>query len=115
GPARYPAPEETFAGYPTGLLEDHDRLRAVEGWEGVLPRLLERPLTSYADAARCREPAVLRAALEAARSPAPPAELDGLFPHRGSGRASVAWMLKYGLLRVVAAEEDAPTGEAPGR
>jgi glycosyltransferase involved in cell wall biosynthesis len=104
GPARYPAPEETFACYPTEVLGDDDAVQAVPGGERVLEMLQALPLTNYAAENRSREPAVLRAILAAAAAPCSLAELDRVFASAGVdagiARATLGWMLKYGLLQV---------------
>jgi glycosyltransferase involved in cell wall biosynthesis len=55
GPARYPAPEDSFAGYPTAVLEWEDRVQAVPGAEQQLATLLGTPLTAYAAEARVQD------------------------------------------------------------
>jgi glycosyltransferase involved in cell wall biosynthesis len=99
----FPAPEVSFAGYPTLLLEDGARVEAVPRAEAGLGLVLALPLTNYAREQRVGEEAVLRALLDEARSPRTLAEMDAAL-HRlgvghGAGRATLAWMLKYGLLR----------------
>ncbi len=105
GPARYPAPEETFAGYPTEVLGNNDAVQAMPGAERALETILTAPLTSYAPEGRCRDAATLRAVLAAAAAPCPLAELDRVFAGAGVefgvGRATLGWLLKYGLLQVV--------------
>jgi hypothetical protein len=103
GPPAYPAPEVSFLGYPTQLLEDGARVEAVPGAEADLGPILALPLTNYACDRRVGDEAVLRALLEETRSPRTLAELDAMLRRldvgHGAGRATVAWMLKYGLLR----------------
>jgi hypothetical protein len=104
GPARYPAPDHAFAGYPTVCLRDADLLEAAEGAGGELNTFLSLPLTSHATERRCRDAAVLQSILSAATRPRSVAELDDWLRRGGvtpeAGRATLAWMLKYGLLRV---------------
>ncbi len=108
GPSLYPAPEDTFAGYPTYLLDDGDRLRADEGSPARLEQLLKLAWVSYVVGERVPS-AALRGAVAAAASPRTVAELAGALGRAGvapaTGRLALAWMLKYGLLHVV--------GEAP--
>jgi glycosyltransferase involved in cell wall biosynthesis len=105
GPACYPAPEDSFAGYPTHLLGDEDRLETGCGVESRLERLLAMPLTSYSENRRSSDPAVLRAVLDAATTARVISDLDQVLLRLGvapaPGRATLAWMLKYGLLQVV--------------
>jgi glycosyltransferase involved in cell wall biosynthesis len=108
-PPCYPAPEVCFAGYPTHLLAEESRLVTVEGAEDVLGRVLAHPLTNYAQGRRVAEEAVLRAVLAEAASPRTIADLDELLSRhgvgKGPGRATLAWMLKYDLLRWAASKE----------
>jgi hypothetical protein len=104
GPAAYPAPERTFAGYPTRRLEDPDRLVPAPGAGDALDPLLAMPLTHHAAVRRVSDPAILRAAI--ARAPCSVDDLDRFWCKAGVahdiGRAILAWMLKYDLLRVEA-------------
>ena len=110
GPACYPAPEHTYAAYPTALLGDDDRVVADEDARERLTWLLGLPLTNYVAERRSADPEVLRSVLAAAASPRTLAELDGVLAGAGvrrvPGRATLAWMLKYGLLR--------PASDLPG-
>ncbi len=103
GPPCYPAPEWSFAGYPTLLLGQDDSLEAAPGAGDDLGQLLAQPLTSYASDRRIGDEAALRAILAAASNPRTVGELDACLGGRGAsygaGRATLAWMLKYGLLR----------------
>jgi glycosyltransferase involved in cell wall biosynthesis len=104
GPACFPAPELAYAGYPTRWLGDEARLETVPGAADNLGALLALPLTNYAGGRRVTDESQLRALLAEAASPRPLAELDAVFQGQGispvRGRATVAWLLKYGLLRV---------------
>ncbi len=110
GPPCYPAPEVSFAGYPTRLLNEDARVEAVRGAEAELARLLTLPLCNYAGERRVGDEAVLRSLLAAAASPRTLGELDDTQRGRGAAggtlRATLAWLLKYGLLRLV---EDHPS------
>jgi glycosyltransferase involved in cell wall biosynthesis len=114
GPACYPAPEDSFAGYPTRLLREGDALAAVGGAERRLPRLLSMPLTSYEATGRTTDATIIRTILIAAATPCLLGQLDALFRQAGvghsAGRATLGWMLKYGLLRV--AQEQGSAQEA---
>ncbi len=49
GPAAYPSPERTFAGYPTRCLDGQDRVLPVPGGDhGLIDRLLAMPLANHA-------------------------------------------------------------------
>jgi glycosyltransferase involved in cell wall biosynthesis len=103
GPAAYPAPERTFAGYPTRRLDGPDRLAPAPGAGDALESLLAMPLTHHAPGRRVADAALLRAALAAA--PCSVDDLDRFWSRSGiepgRGRATLAWMLKYDLLRAV--------------
>ncbi|MFO0796474.1 MAG: glycosyltransferase family 4 protein [Gemmataceae bacterium] len=100
GPVRYPPPEVSFAGYPTAWLTDDDALAAAPDAAPRLAALLAMPLTNLAAASRCADPAALAALLAAA--PASVGDLARTLEARGvpaeAARATVAWLLKYGLL-----------------
>jgi glycosyltransferase involved in cell wall biosynthesis len=105
GPACYPAPEETFAGYPTRILGDDDLVEAAPGAEAQLLLVRSLPLTCYAGEQRSGEEKILRAILAEAARPRTIAQLDAVLTSMGvarrRGRATLAWMLKYGMLRRV--------------
>jgi hypothetical protein len=101
GPAFYPPPEKAFAGYPSRFLGAADRLVAVPGGDGLIDELLTMPLVNHAPEPRVSDRELIRAAL--ALAPCSIGDFDrywleaGVDPERG--RATLAWMLKYGLLR----------------
>ena len=101
GPACYPAPEVSFAGYPTTLLDGDTLVRTATGAADALGRILALPLCTYAGQ-RVRDEATLRAVLAAASSPRTVNELGAVLADfgaaHGSARATLAWLLKYGLL-----------------
>jgi glycosyltransferase involved in cell wall biosynthesis len=103
-PECYPPLEHTFASYPTCLLHQDSRVQTVPGAEARLAGLLAEPLTSYAAATRCTDVRILRTILESAPVPRRLADLDTAFSIAGvnqaTGRATVAWLLKYGLLQL---------------
>lgn len=106
GPAIYPAVEHTFAGYPSAWLGPEDRVRAAAIPEGRVERLLAMPLTHHVAERRSGDAATLRAALDAAAGGCTIAALDALLASAGlsrrAGRATIAWMIKYSFLEVVA-------------
>jgi hypothetical protein len=106
GPACYPALDHSFASYPTAILGGDTLLRAAGDAAARLETLLGHPLTGYAPEGRCAAPELLTAALAVAERPVRVADLDAAFGESGVGlpaaRATVGWMLKYGLLEVVA-------------
>jgi hypothetical protein len=110
GPAAYPAPERTFAGYPTRRFEGPDRIMPAPGAGDLLESLLAMPLTHHAPGRRALDAEVLRAAI--AEAPCTVDDLDRFWTRTGVercvGRATLAWLLKYDLLR--AAAHDGPAG-----
>jgi glycosyltransferase involved in cell wall biosynthesis len=113
GPARYPVPEVSFAGYPTEVVEAADELQAVAGAQTLLERLLATPMTNLAGHCRVQQAGTLRELLARADAPRSVAELDQELARSGAsppaGRATLAWMLKYGLLHLARSAE-APDG-----
>jgi glycosyltransferase involved in cell wall biosynthesis len=103
GPSIYPAPEHSFANYPTRLLQDEDLLVAIPDGEKRLKVLLSMPLTNHAAERRSSDHKAIESVLAACSSPRPIAELDELLRQAGvartQARATLAWMLKYGLLK----------------
>ncbi len=102
GPVRYPAPERSFATYPSAWLKEDARVRTAEDALPRLAGLLAMPLTNLESERRCADPDVLAALLRAAVDGRSLGELIG---DLGSGgiaaepaRASLAWLLKYDLL-----------------
>jgi len=103
GPALYPAPEVSFGGHPSACLTDVDRLQAAPNAEASLPPFLSQPLTNVSAERRCRDPeAVVRVLRSAARARSVgelAADLERAGADPAQARATVAWLLKYGLLR----------------
>jgi glycosyltransferase involved in cell wall biosynthesis len=103
GPACYPSPEVSFAGYPSRLLADTDSLEATPEAGGMLRLLLAMPLCNYVAERRLTDETVLRSLLELSATPRSVAELDEFLRRHGGersrGRATLAWLLKYGLLQ----------------
>ena len=100
GPATYPAPELSFADYPTVWLSDADRVQATGTAADVF---LGSPLTNFVGDRRCSDPKVIATVLQMAAQSIPVGDLAtqleriGLTPT--AARATIAWLLKYGLLR----------------
>jgi glycosyltransferase involved in cell wall biosynthesis len=113
-PAAYPAPERSFAGYPTRQLSGRDRLVPTPGSADALESLLAMPLVHHAAGRRVQDPSILTKALETA--PCSIDDLDRLWAESGVepeiGRATLAWLLKYDLLRPVT--DPASTGGPSG-
>lgn len=107
GPTCYPAPDVTFAGYPTRMLDSDDRLTvapdAVARWE----QYRAIPLLNHAGGRRSDDVVVIPAMLNLVASAGSRTlgEIDRfLNAHEvpyGPGRAVVAWLLKYGVMKVV--------------
>jgi glycosyltransferase involved in cell wall biosynthesis len=116
GPARYPAPEHAFAGYPTSWLRDDDLLQATDGAAEKVEMLLAMPLVNHVATTRVADAAILRAVLAAAAG-RPVCEVEEVLTRRGvdqgKARATLAWMLKYDLLRATLLRTDAVRRESP--
>jgi glycosyltransferase involved in cell wall biosynthesis len=106
GPAAYPSPETAFAGYPTRCLDSLDRVVPVEGAADLVEALFEMPLTGHAALRRVGNPKLLHGAL--ALAPCSIEDLDRFWfrsgVEKGLGRSTVAWFLKYDLLRAEIAD-----------
>jgi glycosyltransferase involved in cell wall biosynthesis len=102
GPAAYPAPEQSFAGYPTNWVADADLVQASPAAVTALPSFMELPLTNIGGDYRLRDPQTMANVLRAAESPRPVGDLADEFERTGldavRSRATIAWLLKYGLL-----------------
>jgi glycosyltransferase involved in cell wall biosynthesis len=105
GPDLYPEPERSFRSYPTRWLGPDDRLQSDAAAAVRLPTFLETPLTHHAGDRRVRDPSVLADVIAAAAYGCTVAGLDEFFRRVGgkarAGRATLAWLLKYGLLSAV--------------
>ncbi|HUY35895.1 MAG TPA: glycosyltransferase family 4 protein [Pirellulales bacterium] len=103
GPPCFPAPEVAFGRYPSRMLADDDRLKTVAGAESHLGRIVSLPLTNYAADRRVADEAVLRTLLATTADARSIAELIDQLSRQGipqsRGRATLAWLLKYGLMR----------------
>jgi glycosyltransferase involved in cell wall biosynthesis len=102
GPVRYPAPERSFVGYPTAWLDDTCAVRAADGAVAMLAPLLNMPLTSVSAERRCRDAQAVAEVLRAASEPRSVGELAAALERVGASpeaaRATIAWLLKYGLV-----------------
>lgn len=98
GPARFPAPERAFAGYPTAWLGDADVVRATPAAAERLGSVWDFPLTHHAADRRHPDAAAVRAALRAAEPGRPLGEVCDDLGGGERARATAAWLLKYGLL-----------------
>jgi glycosyltransferase involved in cell wall biosynthesis len=98
-----PPIERAFASYPTALLDAADVLAAGPDAAGRLGTFLALPLTCYAGATRVQDQAVLQQVLAAAGAGRPLGDLDDVLRRAGASpgqaRATLAWLLKYNLLR----------------
>jgi hypothetical protein len=117
GPACYPPPDESFAAFPTALLGDDARVVADEDAMERLDWLLRMTMSNYSNSRRSSDPAALAAALAAARAPARLADLAGALADAGvpaaATRPTLAWMLKYGLIRAEAPPGHEPNHQSP--
>jgi glycosyltransferase involved in cell wall biosynthesis len=107
GPACFPAPEHAFAGYPTAVLPDETRLQAAENAQEKLEAFLGLTVANYVADSRPKDPAVFRAVLDAAATPRTIAELEDVLRAAGAERgrrATLVWLLKYGLVRITNTE-----------
>ena len=102
GPPCYPAPEVSFAGYPTALLDEDDLLSSAPESLDQLHKFLKIPLCSYSSQ-RIQNESVLIEVLMEAMAPRTLDDLTSFLVQKGSqsgpARATLAWLLKYGLLR----------------
>jgi glycosyltransferase involved in cell wall biosynthesis len=103
-PVAFPDVEFAFAAYPTDIVEMDAEVIAAEHAAGSLASLLKLPLASYLASSRVADEAVLSRLLSRAASGCELAELDALLAAEGAepqrARATLAWMLKYDLLRM---------------
>ena len=105
-PALYPPVDRSFEAYPSRWVGFEDQeVAAAELAERVLPQLLSLPLTHHVAESRVSHAPLLLAALEQASPRCSVSSLDSLFRAAGvdsrRARATLGWMLKYDLLRLV--------------
>jgi glycosyltransferase involved in cell wall biosynthesis len=103
GPALYPAPEIAFAGYPSAWLGDADRVQVTADAVTRLPVFLAQSLTNVSAHRRCHDQAVLTRLLNLADDGRTIGELEAELARIGfdaeRAAATVAWLLKYDLVR----------------
>lgn len=108
GPEAYPIPERSFRAYPSAWLDSDDVVTLVPGAADLLDGILATPLINHVPGRRVADADAIRAALAAA--PCTVAKLDAIWSGSGVefsiGRATLAWLLKYNLLRWVPALTD---------
>jgi hypothetical protein len=104
-PALFPPIDDSFASYPMAFVEEATTLRCESDALDRLPVVLATPLSNYRPERRCADAAILAAALRQAEKGIRLSDLDGHFKAAGlshtAARATVAWLMKYRLLRVV--------------
>lgn len=103
-PVAFPDVEFAFAAYPTCIVEMDAEVIAAENAATQLAALLELPLTSYLASSRVTDQVVLGRVLQLAGEGCALAQLDAALASAGAeprrSRATLAWMLKYDLLRM---------------
>jgi hypothetical protein len=103
-PVAFPDVEFAFAAYPTHIVEMDTAVIAAEHARSGLASLLKLPLTSYLASSRVADEAMLLRLLERAATACQLTELEALLAAAGAEpkrcRATLAWMLKYDLLRM---------------
>ncbi|MFO0913455.1 MAG: glycosyltransferase family 4 protein [Pirellulales bacterium] len=105
GPDYYPAPEKSFATYPTSWLDGQSDLIAVPGAKEQLELVAMLALTNYGSKYRTHDLGRLNAILEECRQPtsiqvlADKLEAAAVGPR--AALATIAWLLKYNVLSVV--------------
>lgn len=102
-PVLFPDVEYSFASYPSAILDDDARVVAAEDAAERLAALLASPLTNYVARSRAADQPDLLRMLQSAKAPCSLGELHAVLDtDRGSRprvRATLAWLLKYDLLR----------------
>ncbi len=108
-PACFPEIEISFASFPTAMLGDEVLLVVDETGPTRVDQALQMSLTNYSATRRTSDPVIIRAIMTATEQPRTFRDLDELFQkHQVNyqiARATIAWMLKYGLLRLAAPVE----------
>lgn len=104
GQVRYPPLEQSFATYPSAWIDDATRLVAAPDATARLAPILAIPLTNMGAEHRCADLAALTALLREAAAPRTTADLAAALERTGgapnAARATLAWLLKYGLLSI---------------
>jgi hypothetical protein len=103
GPAAFPSPEHAFLGHPTAVLDADCRLEVAPGAEVMLESVLSSPLCHYLSDARCADGPALSSMLKGAPKGGTIGDWDALFGRQGidrsTGRRTLAWLMKYGLVK----------------
>ena len=104
-PVAFPDVEFTFGSYPSAILGMDAQVVASEQASHDLESLLKLPLTSYVASSRVADQGTLLKLLELAAAPRGLGELEAALTAAGIPRqrcrATLAWLLKYDLLRIV--------------
>jgi glycosyltransferase involved in cell wall biosynthesis len=105
-PNLYPPVERSFEGYPSRWIGfEDDEVATTAHAESDLRQLLSLPLTHHVAESRVSDAKLLQTALDEANPRCSVSSLDALLCAAGvdrrRARATVAWMLKYDLLRLV--------------
>lgn len=110
--AFYPQPEVSFDCYPTDWLGEEQRVCIGPDARKRLDLVLDLAICTYGETSRLTSKAALEQILQACTEPRRLSELDKLFvpEHaRQRVRATVAWMLKYDILRPAGTQEPKPS------
>ncbi len=101
-PVIFPDVEHSFASYPSAILGEEALVVTAGDAAQRLELLLKLPLTSYVARSRISDQAPLTKLLELAAAPTSLARLEATLNagSRPRARATLAWLLKYDLLRV---------------
>ena len=103
-PEAYPPLETTFAGYPVSWLDDESLIEAAPDAGLRLSEVLKHPLTNHEPQSRASREELLRQVLDRANEPCPLLELIEIVRLAGyaeqAARATIAWLLKYDVLRL---------------
>jgi hypothetical protein len=104
-PALYPPIERSFEAYPSRWVGfDDDEVARTQHADRDLQQLLAHPLVHHTPESRVSAAPMLLAALDAASPRCSVSSLDALFAAAGfdrpRARSTIAWMLKYDLLRL---------------
>ncbi len=89
----YPPPEVTFAGYPSGWLQEETLLISNPVWRVLLDQAMNHPLTHYAPDDGLVNRAVKEAVLSQAKTPCPLSQLAAIIEQAGVNQQTArrAW------------------------
>ena len=103
-PVAFPDVEYAFGSYPSEILGMGAQVVAANDATSQLELLLKLPLTNYLATSRVADANVLSKLLETCATPCELGKLETMLSAHGSShhraRATLAWMLKYDLLRL---------------